>query len=52
MKMIYSTFSAIVLQSSGYKITSFDNPLDALNYINKDDDENKKLFLIYFKISF
>ncbi|MDW3612403.1 MAG: response regulator [Nitrososphaeraceae archaeon] len=26
------------LQSSGYKITSFDNPLDALNYINKDDE--------------
>jgi CheY-like chemotaxis protein len=26
------------LQSSGYKITSFDNPIDALNYINKDHE--------------
>ena len=30
------------LQSSGYKIASFDNPFDALNYINKDDN-NKNL---------
>jgi CheY-like chemotaxis protein len=28
------------LQSAGYKIASFDNPINALNYLNKNDDEN------------
>ncbi len=26
------------LQSAGYKIASFYNPMDALNYLNKDDE--------------
>ncbi len=28
------------LQSAGYKIASFYNPIDALNYLNKDDERN------------
>jgi CheY-like chemotaxis protein len=31
------------LESSGYKIISFDNPLDALNFFTKDDDEKNIL---------
>jgi response regulator RpfG family c-di-GMP phosphodiesterase len=28
------------LQSAGYKIASFNNPIDALKYINKNDERN------------
>jgi response regulator RpfG family c-di-GMP phosphodiesterase len=31
------------LQSVGYKVASFDNPIDALNYLNKDNDKKNLL---------
>jgi response regulator RpfG family c-di-GMP phosphodiesterase len=38
------------LQSAGYKIASFDNPIDALNYINNSDISNCSLVITDYKM--
>jgi response regulator RpfG family c-di-GMP phosphodiesterase len=38
------------LQSTGYKIASFDNPFDALNYINNSDISNCSLVITDYKM--
>jgi CheY-like chemotaxis protein len=42
------------LQSAGYKITSFDNPINALDYVNKNDENtlaNCSLVITDYKMS-
>ena len=39
------------LKSDGYKIVSFDNPVDALSFLNKDDDiSNCSLIITDYKM--